>query len=235
MTMAISKLKPIDFQGLLAAHGHDLGQFGVDGLWGSKTASACEAWFGLGNDLVLPDVEPPHIGSDILPPAWLPDCDMDRIVIHWTAGSYAVSAVDREHYHFIVGGDNNVVRGDNSVKANVSASDADGYAAHTKGCNTKSIGVAAACMANAVESPFRPGTYPLTIGQLFVVAKVTAECCRKYKIKVTSTTVLQHGEVQKNLGIAQNGKWDINKLPWAPSVTPAEVAKLFRELVSERL
>jgi hypothetical protein len=45
--------------------------------------------------------------------------------------------------------------------------------------------------------------------------------------------VLQHGEVQNNLGIAQDGKWDICKLPWASSMSHKEVGDQFRSKVSQ--
>jgi N-acetyl-anhydromuramyl-L-alanine amidase AmpD len=90
-------------------------------------------------------------------------------------------------------------------------------------------------MANAVESPFNAGPYPLTQKQWDTLAAVAADLARKYKIAVSPTTVLQHGEVQKNLGIAQDGKWDINKLPWNPGMNSTEVGNQFRSKVSALL
>lgn len=52
---------------------------------------------------------------------------MKRIILHWSAGSNVVSAIDRDHYHFIIGG------------------------AHTLNCNTGSIDVALAGMADATK------------------------------------------------------------------------------------
>lgn len=232
--MTIVRLLPKDLQQLLIDHGYDLGSFGADGIWGGKTETAVEGWFGRNEDLARA-TPPPLPDSNIIPADWLPDCTMKAVVNHWSAGSYTVSEVDKEHYHFIIGGDLKLVRGDNSIKANVSTSDADGYAAHTKGFNTRTIGIAVAAMANAVESPFNPGTYPMTRGQWLMSAQVAAECCRKYKIPVTPKTVLQHGEVQKNLGIQQNGKWDVCKLPWEPSWASIKVCDLWRAEVMARL
>jgi hypothetical protein len=232
--MAITSLTPQEYQQLLIDRGYDLGHYGADGAWGARTSSASEAWFGRGENLVDPD-RPRQPGVDVIPPEWLPDCHMVRIIGHWTAGSYTVSEEDREHYHFIVGGDLQIVRGDNSIKSNVATNDADGYAAHTLGCNSGSIGIAVACMANAKESPFTPGTYPMTESQWLMVAAVAADCCRKYSIAVTPTTVLTHGEVQKNLNKPQRGKWDINVLPWNPHVSAAQANDLWRREVSARL
>lgn len=228
-------LTPKIFQERLRVHGFNIGSTGADGIWGPSTERATEAWFDTGVDLEANPVTPEPGNEDLLAAGWLPDCDMDRVIVHWTAGSYVVSPVDKEHYHFIVGGDLKVYRGDNSIKANVSTSDADGYAAHTRGCNSRSIGISAACMLNAVESPFNAGKYPLMEGQWLVLASIAAQCCKRYGIVVSSKTVLQHGEVEKNLGIPQNGKWDINKLPWLPGLTPVEVHEKFRSAVRARM
>lgn len=230
----ITRLLPKDLQKLLIQHGYDLGSSGADGVWGDKTETALEVWFSRAEDLCKPIVEP-EPGESIVPADWLPDCDMDKIVNHWTAGSYDVSATDREHYHFIIGGNLVLVRGDHSIKANVSTSDGDGYAGHTSQFNTKAIGIAVAAMAGAIESPFNPGRYPVTKEQWLMSAQVAAECCRKYSIKVTPTTVLQHGEVQKNTGVPQKGKWDVNKLPWEPGLSPSQVCAAWRAEVSRRI
>lgn len=171
----------------------------------------------------------------IVPLEWMPDCKMARIIVHWTAGAYAVSKTDKEHYHIIVAGNYELIRGDNSIQSNVSTSDSDGYAAHTKGCNSGSIGIAAACMAGAVESPFDPGAFPLLREQWIALAEVASDLCKQYHLEVGPKTVLQHGEVQKNLGIVQEGKWDICKLPWAPTIGAREVCNGFRGEVSRML
>jgi len=64
------------------------------------------------------------------------------------------------------------------------------------------------------------------------MAAVAAELAKFYKIPVGPTTILGHGEVQKNLGIAQKGKWDPLVLPWDPKLTRAQVGKMFREEVA---
>ncbi len=88
-----------------------------------------------------------------LPLVWLQPVKMTRIIAHWSAGAYRASELDKEHYHLIVEGSGNVVRGDHTISDNVSTAD-DDYAAHTRGCNTWSIGGSLACMAGAIESPF---------------------------------------------------------------------------------
>lgn len=140
-------------------------------------------------------------------PSWLPACAMKRIICHWTAGGYQATELDREHYHILIEGDGTLVRGNYSIADNVTTSDGK-YAAHTRGCNTGSIGVAMCCMAGARRAPFQPGQYPMLEIQWNTMIQVVSELAAWYDIPVTSKTVLGHGEVQAHLGITQEGKWD---------------------------
>lgn len=149
----------------------------------------------------------------VFPPAARPIASgLTRIIMHWTAGSHVVSALDREHYHFIIDGAGQVVPGRRAPEANISASDGD-YAAHTRGANTGAIGVAVAGMLNAMERPFSPGSHPLREAQIDALVGLCASLCARYGIAVSPQTVLTHAEVQPTLGIAQRGKWDITWLP----------------------
>ena len=160
---------------------------------------------------------------------------MQRIIIHWSAGTHTPSGLDRAHYHYIIAGDGTVVAGVLKPEDNLSASDGR-YAAHTRGCNTGSIGVSLAAMAGAVERPFNPGKYPITPAQITALARLCADLCRKYKIAVTRKTVLSHAEVQPTLGIAQRGKWDV---AWIPGMSapgdPVAVGDKLRALITANL
>lgn len=172
-----------------------------------------------------------------IPQDWIPDCQMKRIILHWSEGRRTSNSTDREHYHILIeesGGNAFVSRGDHSIADNVSTAD-DDYAAHTKGCNTGSIGVALCGMRGCRETPFSPGPDPFTREQYNLMIRAVAQLCRAYNIPVTPKTVLAHGEVQENLGIKQNGKWDPCRLPWSPGTTPAEVCDNIREAVSAAL
>ena len=170
----------------------------------------------------------------ILDPAWLPNCSMRRVICHWTAGAHKASSLDKEHYHFLVEADGKVVRGRRSIADNVSTADGV-YAAHTKGANTGSIGIAVCAMAGASQSPFQAGSSPMLEPQWRRLADVAAELCRTYSIQVTPQTVLGHGEVQVLLGIAQEGKWDPMVLPWEPAMSISQVGTFFRTLVQSNL
>jgi len=145
---------------------------------------------------------------------------MDRVICHWTAGSHSAGSADKDHYHILIEGDGTLIRGVYSIKDNVDTGDGR-YAAHTKNCNTGSIGVSLCCMAGAIENPFDPGVHPMTEKQWATLAVVVAELCRFYDIVVTPQTVLSHAEVQGTLGIQQSGKWDYTRLPFDPGVQGA--------------
>jgi len=143
------------------------------------------------------------------------------IVIHWTAGGKNASPLDQEHYHFLVTQDPSFIKGVYRIADNDSTGD-HRYAAHTKGCNTRFVGVSLCGMRNAVFHPFSAGPNPITEKQLEAACLLVAEICRKYSIPVKATTVLTHAEVQANLGIKQNGKWDIARLPWTGKIVGAK-------------
>lgn len=140
---------------------------------------------------------------------------LQRIILHWSAGTHTVSALDRRHYHFIIDGAGAVHTGTHKPEANERPVSGK-YAAHTLNCNTGSIGVALAAMAGAVERPFDAGKYPITADQVDALIALAARLCAQYGIPVSRKTVLSHAEVQPSLGIAQRGKWDI---AWLPGMT----------------
>lgn len=162
--------------------------------------------------------------------SWMPKATMKRIICHWTAGSHKASSLDKQHYHIIIEGDGTLVRGIHTITDNESTSDGN-YAAHTLGSNTGSIGISVCCMAGAAEHPFDPGNFPMTEVQWRKMAEVAADLCQVYGIEVKPTTVLGHGEVERNLNIKQKGKWDPMVLPWDTSLTRTEVGDRFRDLV----
>lgn len=148
-----------------------------------------------------------------IPAAWLPKVAMQRVIVHWTAGANRASATDRRHYHIIVNGDGSLVRGNFSIADNVRVVKGR-YAAHTRGTNPGSIGVALAGMHGAVERPFNPGRSPINKVQWDAMVRVVAQLCRVYGIAVSARTTLTHAEVQGTLGRPQSGKWDIAILPF---------------------
>jgi N-acetyl-anhydromuramyl-L-alanine amidase AmpD len=144
---------------------------------------------------------------------------MKRIIAHWSAGTYNVGRLEREHYHLIIDGDGKVHNGKHSISDNESTSDGV-YAAHTRHCNTGSIGISVACMAGAKEG-FRHGDYPMKEEQFESLCNSMAVLCGQHGIPVSSLTTLTHAEVQPNLGIKQNGKWDFTELSFNHQIVGA--------------
>lgn len=225
---------------------YDLGPSGADGYWGSDTADALHRMMdkaGLKSANALDEAAATVSRIDAMagtmavengiPSLWLPDAVMKRIIVHWTAGSYVCSELDLEHYHIIIDGENQLHKGEHSIKDNEVIHGTD-YAAHTLNCNSGAIGVSVACMAGAIETPFSAGAFPMKVGQFNKLAAVVAQLCSRYKIPILPTTVLSHAEVQNTLGIKQRGKWDIARLPFDQSVVgAAAVGNRFRSLVSQ--
>jgi N-acetyl-anhydromuramyl-L-alanine amidase AmpD len=157
---------------------------------------------------------------------------LTRIIWHWSAGTHTVSTLDRQHYHFIIDGAGKVHAGNMPPEANLSTGDGQ-YAAHTRGCNTGSIGIAVAAMAGAVERPFNSGRFPITEAQIASLVALTRTLATKYGIPITRQTVLSHAEVQPTLKIAQRGKWDIAWLPGMASPgDPVKVGDKLRAMVA---
>ena len=129
--------------------------------------------------------------------------------------------------------------GEYPIDANDSTADGE-YAAHVRGWNTNTIGLAVCCMAGAKERPFDPGRYPIKRIQWDTLAELAAVLCKHYGIPITEKTVLMHSEVEQNIGIPQRGKWDINVVPDDDSgdvklVTPARGGRTVPDDVRDRL
>ena len=174
----------------------------TDGIAGPKTQAALTNAIG----------SPPGASTALIPQLWLPNVVMKGIVFHWSGGSHTASGLDKTHYHLIIEGSGNLVRG-RDIYNNVPPLQIGRYAAHTKGHNSSIIGVSLACMAGAKESPFNAGSAPMTPAQWAALPPVLADLCRFYRISPTRRHVLSHAEVQSTLGIPQKQKWDIAWIP----------------------
>ena len=160
---------------------------------------------------------------------------MKRIIMHWSAGENHVSEDDRKHYHELVDGEGNRVLGIHKPEANLNPK-AGHYAAHTRACNTGSIGLALDAMRGAKERPFKAGPDAITDIQLKVFIKMVAEYAITYNIPVTRKTILSHAEVQPTLGIWQRGKWDIAWLPGMDRpANPVAVGDRLRAMVQAEI
>lgn len=157
---------------------------------------------------------------------------MKRSITHWTGGPGRATAKDRASYHRITEYDGVVVDGKEEIEDNIVTSDGD-YAAHTLNLNTASGGFAMAGMNGAIENPFNPGRFPITEVQFEAHCRdVLAPFHLEYGIPVTDKTCLTHAEVEGTLGVKQNGKWDLTRLPFKPELRGARaVGDYMRERV----
>ncbi|WP_209428277.1 N-acetylmuramoyl-L-alanine amidase [Pararhodobacter sp. SW119] len=180
----------------------------------------------------------PLSSSSAVPASWMPNVTMDRVICHWTAGGYRAGGLDKFHYHIMIEGDGTLVRGKFSIADNVRNLiwNPRNYAAHTKGTNTRAIGVSVCSMAGAAEGPpLNLGTAPMLKLQWERMIEVVAQLCRIYDIAVTPTTVLGHGEVEANIGNKQSGKWDPLVLPWDLNASKTQAGTMLRQGVSDLL
>lgn len=148
----------------------------------------------------------------IIPPAWLVDARMSRIILHWTAGSHTASAADLAHYHVIIESTPAGIilrRGTHSIAQNERPIATKSYAAHTRLLNSGSIGVAVCAMGGAVERPYHPGRWPITDAQWRALYAVCADLCEHYGLDPIPAELCSHAEVQRVHGVRQAGKWDI--------------------------
>lgn len=174
--------------------------------------------------------------AEAIPAGWMPDADMRRIHVHWTAGRHKANATDRRAYHILIEGDGTLRRGDPAISANDPARRRPGeaQASHTLNANSHAIGVSMCAMVGARERPFDPGPAPLTEAQWVKMIAVVATLAKRYAIPVTPQTVLTHAEVQGNLNIPQRNKWDITALPFDPDTRGAQAVgdRLRREVAA---
>lgn len=158
-----------------------------------------------------------------------------RIIVHWTGGTGLANSSDLDHYHVLIESDGKVRYGRHKPEANRDVSNGQ-YAAHTRALNTGSIGVALCGMHGARETPFRAGDHAITEAQVDALAGVCADMCATYGIPVKARTVLTHAEVERTLGVAQRGKWDVTWLPGMDAPGDAiEVGRTIRAMVRKAL
>ena len=156
---------------------------------------------------------------------------LNKIVIHWTAGSNYPNNTDNSHYHFLIDKDAKVYNGKYKPEDNINCGDGK-YAQHTGGGNTGAIAVSMCGMYN-FKNKNSVGPYPLTKVQCEKMFKTVAELCKKYNIKITPNTVLTHYEFgQKNPKSSSYGKIDIIYLPPYPEVKQSEVGNFIRSKVA---
>lgn len=149
-----------------------------------------------------------------------------RVVCHWTAGGHEASAVDREHYHVLIEAWGEKYRLQEGVplsrnmqecsgRPSYATDPETGYAAHTAGLNSFSIGLALCGMRGAerTESGVSTGPTPIMGVQVEGLVDVLADCRLRYGLDPEPRQMLGHYEVPEVYGISQPGKWDPSWFP----------------------
>jgi hypothetical protein len=168
---------------------------------------------------------------------------LSRIILHWTAGGNTANGTDKRAYHYIIdiaNGRPRVVAGYLPPEANEripsGAKAGVDYAAHTRGTNTGSIGVAVAGMRSARERPFDAGPSPMTEAQIEQLCVFVADLATLHKIPCTPRTILTHAEVEQTLGVKQRNKWDIMWLPGMNATAdPIAVGNILRGRIKNKM
>lgn len=156
---------------------------------------------------------------------------MNKIVIHWTAGTNQPCSENYKSYHYLINKDGVIIKGKYSPEDNLNCSDGK-YAAHTGGGNTGAIGVSMCGMYVPKGVKVRNTKFPLTKIQCETTFKLVAQLCKRYHIEVTPTSVLTHYEFGKaHPNTTSKGKIDIIYLPPYQSVSANQVGDFIRQKV----
>ena len=185
-----------------------------------------------------------------------------RIICHWTAGAQQPSADDVKHYHYLVAhmhGDTDepdddwaklvvgvpVARNMRSLSGQPSFTrDPNrGYAAHTRGFNSWSIGVALCGMRGAQDfrDPRRasggvhPGPAPITTLQIESLIGLLVTLGAEHGLSPVKDQMFTHYEAQSLHGKPQRGKWNITWLPHRPDMPADDVGPWLREQVQRMI
>lgn len=156
---------------------------------------------------------------------------MNRIILHWTAGTNQPCSTDYEHYHYLINKDGVIIKGKYAPEDNLNCNDGK-YAQHCGGGNTGSIGISMCGMYVPKNTDIKDTKFPLTKVQCEAAFKLIAELCKKYNIKITPQTVLTHYEFgQAHPKTSSYGKIDIIYLHAYPDITKNEMGNFIRSKV----
>lgn len=169
-----------------------------------------------------------------------------RFILHWTAGAYHASDLDKQHYHILIEwheGEARIIPGV-PIKNNMAALgpgvptydeyNPHGYAAHTRGFNSWSIGVTMCGMFGAIDRD-NLGDWPIVPEQVDAMIGICAAGSAVFGMDVTEETFFTHFEAQSLHHVPQVGKWDICWTPSVPELGSNEVGPWIRARIRERL
>lgn len=171
----------------------------------------------------------------------------DRVVWHWTAGSRQATVEELAHYHVLVehhegepadpSDDRIVVRAGVPIARNMRNvggfpayhNDSDrGYAAHTRGLNSFSVGLALCGMHGAEdfrpEGAVSPGPVPITLEQVRAMLSLSLQARDRYGLPIDVDHFHTHYEAEAVHDVDQLPpgprcwKWNVT---WVPGLSLA--------------
>ena len=156
---------------------------------------------------------------------------LNKIVIHWTAGTYFPNSIELEHYHFLIDGNGIIHNGKFKPEDNENCKDGK-YALHCGGGNTGAIGVAL-CGMYGYQCKTKLGYYPLKQIQFERAYELCAKLCNKYAIKITPQTVFTHYEFGiTHPNTESRGKPDISIIPYQPFLPMEKIGNFIRNKIN---
>lgn len=156
---------------------------------------------------------------------------MNKIILHWTAGTNQPCSTDYEHYHYLINKDGVILKGKFAPEDNLNCNDGK-YAQHCGGGNTGAIGVSMCGMYVPKGVNIKQTKFPLTRIQCETTFKLVAELCKKYNIKITPQTVLTHYEFgQAHPKTSSYGKIDIVYLHPFPEIDKKNMGDFIRNKI----
>lgn len=135
---------------------------------------------------------------------------INKIYIHWTAGTYNQVFGD---YHFCIQGDGTIIQTTNNLSERL---------AHTWRRNSNAIGIALCCAYDAMiwaDGRFDLGSMPPTQAQIETCAKLVDFLCESLNIDISIDNIMTHSEIADidgygpaYIGTSKFEKWDLWKL-----------------------
>jgi hypothetical protein len=168
-----------------------------------------------------------------------------RVICHWTGGGYTSTEYERTRYHALIEWDGNNVRVAGGVPIINNLHDLTwmsptykwdkaGYAAHTRGFNSWSLGYSICGMLGATDRDDL-GTHPMVCEQVDALITLCAQSSVVFGLPVDEDHFFTHVEAQTIHGVAQPGKWDISYVPNAPYLEEQEVGPWLRQQIGQRV
>lgn len=156
---------------------------------------------------------------------------LNKICLHWTAGSNSPCNDDLSAYHYCVDKSGRIHPGINTPEDNINCYDGK-YAKHCGGGNTGCIGLSVCGMAGFDLSK-KQTKYPLTQKQIEAFCCLAAYLSVKYGIQVLENSIFTHYEFdQRRPKGKREGKIDITYIHYLSNLSQNSVGNYLRQKIS---